>query len=298
MKFNWRSNYDLKTLQDYVDGRLDTRARLEVERHLLTDANDAAIVASYRRQNAALSELDDDVLNEAVPERFLEALRRAGEAKSAGNNGDGASEDDPAASRRSGLLPISRYWPYSTLHSIALLAAAFAIAAVSALAAWLVRGEIEAANWERLAQRQFVGQAIASFSDGVTARLPGSIRGLGGRDGSIAIVPPRLDSAGFAFRGGRRMSGIAGDAFEADYADTAGRRLMLFARRADRPAQPPDVPGFPMARAEDFDGYSIVRGNTRAVLWQTGTHFFVLVSTLPENEASRIARLIAEQAGG
>jgi anti-sigma factor RsiW len=60
-------------LQAYVDDRLDAEARRAVEVHLAQAPEDAARVAAYREQNAALHAAFDAVLDEPVPDH----LRRA-----------------------------------------------------------------------------------------------------------------------------------------------------------------------------------------------------------------------------
>jgi anti-sigma factor RsiW len=57
-------------LHGYVDGQLDRRDRLAVEAHLSTHPDDAAAVAAFQKQNAALQAALAPVLNEPLPERL------------------------------------------------------------------------------------------------------------------------------------------------------------------------------------------------------------------------------------
>jgi anti-sigma factor RsiW len=66
-------------LHAYVDDRLDAESRRVVEAHLAQAPEDAARVAVYREQNAALHAAFDPVLDEPVPDRLrhISARRRA-----------------------------------------------------------------------------------------------------------------------------------------------------------------------------------------------------------------------------
>jgi anti-sigma factor RsiW len=67
-------------LHAYVDDHLDAESRRVVEAHLAQAPEDAARVAAYREQNAALHAAFDPVLDEPVPDRLrhISARRRAG----------------------------------------------------------------------------------------------------------------------------------------------------------------------------------------------------------------------------
>jgi anti-sigma factor RsiW len=58
-------------LHAYVDGQLGPDARALVEAHLLENAEDAARVAAYKAQNAALAHALGPVLDEALPKRLM-----------------------------------------------------------------------------------------------------------------------------------------------------------------------------------------------------------------------------------
>jgi anti-sigma factor RsiW len=73
-------------LHAYVDDRLDAETRRVVEAHLAQAPEDAARVAAYREQNAALHAAFDPVLDEPVPDRLrhISARRRGPIAVAAG----------------------------------------------------------------------------------------------------------------------------------------------------------------------------------------------------------------------
>jgi anti-sigma factor RsiW len=58
-------------LHAYIDGQLSPQARAEVETHLSLNAEDAARVAAYQAQSAALTQALNPVLEEPLPERLM-----------------------------------------------------------------------------------------------------------------------------------------------------------------------------------------------------------------------------------
>ena len=68
-------------LHALADGRLDPARRAEVAAYLESDAEAAAQVAAYRRQNAALHAAFDPVLNEPLDDLLPGALTRAASAR-------------------------------------------------------------------------------------------------------------------------------------------------------------------------------------------------------------------------
>ena len=63
-------------IQEYIDGRLSAARRREVEAFLAAHPSRAAEVQSLLRQQEALRRLGEDILNEPIPDRFQEILRR------------------------------------------------------------------------------------------------------------------------------------------------------------------------------------------------------------------------------
>jgi anti-sigma factor RsiW len=63
-------------VQEYIDGRLSPARRKEVEAYLAMRPERGAEVQSLLRQQEALRRLGEDILNEPVPNRFQEILRR------------------------------------------------------------------------------------------------------------------------------------------------------------------------------------------------------------------------------
>ena len=63
-------------IQEFIDGRLTAGRRREVEAFLAARPERAAEVQSLLRQQEALRRLGEDILNEPIPDRFQEILRR------------------------------------------------------------------------------------------------------------------------------------------------------------------------------------------------------------------------------
>lgn len=78
-----RSVFTDRQLQDYVDGRLRERDRAAVAAYLLAHPHVAAEVEAVRRQSEALRALGHEILDEPLPERLREVLRRPQPSSSA-----------------------------------------------------------------------------------------------------------------------------------------------------------------------------------------------------------------------
>jgi len=63
-------------MQDYIEGRLNPAEEARVAAYLRQNPAEASRVEALRQQAARLKRLGDQILNEPVPEHFLEILRR------------------------------------------------------------------------------------------------------------------------------------------------------------------------------------------------------------------------------
>ena len=63
-------------IQEFIDGRLNASRRKEVEAYLALRPERAAEVQSLLRQQEALRRLGNEILNEPIPDRFQQILRR------------------------------------------------------------------------------------------------------------------------------------------------------------------------------------------------------------------------------
>lgn len=73
-----RSSEDVTTLdlQDYLDGRLSAKRLVEVEAFLKRNPESAAEVVALRAQSMALRRLGAEILDEPVPDRLMDLVRR------------------------------------------------------------------------------------------------------------------------------------------------------------------------------------------------------------------------------
>lgn len=63
-------------IQDYVDGRLGGRDMVVMAAYLLRHPQLASEIETLRRQNEALKRVAEEVLDEPVPERLRDVIRR------------------------------------------------------------------------------------------------------------------------------------------------------------------------------------------------------------------------------
>ena len=73
-----RSSAEVTTLelQDYLDGRLSAKRRLEVEAFLARNPESAAELAALKSQAMALRRLGAEILEEPIPDRLMDLVRR------------------------------------------------------------------------------------------------------------------------------------------------------------------------------------------------------------------------------
>ena len=73
-----RSSAEVTTLelQDYLDGRLSAKRRLEVEAFLARNPESAAELAALKSQSMALRRLGAEILEEPIPDRLMDLVRR------------------------------------------------------------------------------------------------------------------------------------------------------------------------------------------------------------------------------
>lgn len=191
-------------LHAYVDGQLEEGRRMVVEAWLATHPEDAARVASFRRQNAALHALFDPTLEEPLPAR----LQRA----------------EPV--RRQGW-PLLRY------------AAVLAWMAIGTTLGWFLHGAQE--NRPVAAAMALPSQAaIAHAVYAPEVRHPVEVGAeqethlvawLSKRLGA-QIKAPKLTENGFELVGGRLLPDASGPAAQFMYQDARGQRLTLYIRSA------------------------------------------------------------------
>jgi anti-sigma factor RsiW len=186
-------------LHAYIDGMLPARRCAEVEAHLAQHPEDAARVAAYREQIAALRREYDPVLSEALP----------------------------------GELRIPRPRSASPWFRYAAVGGAFAlgIAVGWLLNAYTTERHADSSTWARRA-------AIAHVVYSPEVRHPVEVGAdqeahlvawLSKRLGAPLKVP-HLGGLGYALVGGRLLPGDRGPVAQFMYQDTRGLRLTLYVR--------------------------------------------------------------------
>jgi anti-sigma factor RsiW len=188
-------------IQDFVDGRLDQLRHARVTQRLAADPAAAAAAAALREQNELLRGLGREILDEPVPERLRQALRRPAPVAPA--------PDRPSLRQR--LLD------FFGCHAVAFQAvAAVLLLCVGGLAGWQAN--------ERLRPRPTVEDVIlAALSDAYIMDRESyplsfppdrsaDFNGLIKRAFEREIPLPDLASIGYSYRGGRIVP-------------TAGRRV-------------------------------------------------------------------------
>ncbi len=190
-------------LHAFVDGQLTPERHREIEASLAQRPEEALRVQSYRDQKRELRALFDPVLDEALPQRVLDAAR-------------------PRA-------------PWYTRRWVAGLA----IALISGAAGWGLHGAWQAASSPAsalaaagFAQRAAVAHAVYSPEQRRPVEVDAAhedqlVAWLSKRMGA-PMKPPHLQALGYALEGGRLLPGGRGPVAQFMYRDAGGRRLTLY----------------------------------------------------------------------
>jgi anti-sigma factor RsiW len=186
-------------LHAYVDGMLPAARVADVEAYLADHPEEAARVAAYRGQNAALHRQFDGVLDEPLPRR-LETVRPWW------------------------VRPLMRY------------GAVAGWIALGGIAGWHVHdysavSRIESATWaRRAAVAHVVYTPEVRYAVEVGAdQEEHLVRWLSKRLGA-QLKAPYLGELGYALVGGRQLPGERGPAAQFMYQDSRGQRLTLYIR--------------------------------------------------------------------
>lgn len=186
-------------LQAHVDGRLTAARAAEVEHHLAQNAEDAARVAAYRRQNRRMREVFDEWLVAPLPPRL-----------------------QPVAGGR-------RWYRYAVAAMLMLLSGA---------AGWHLHGEISAerAQTVQFARIAAVAHAVYSPEKRHPVEVGADqeqhlVNWLSKRLGANLKVPHLADQ-GYALVGGRLLASERGPAAQFMYQDAKAQRLTLYVRVA------------------------------------------------------------------
>jgi anti-sigma factor RsiW len=185
-------------LHAYLDDQLDAEGRRAVEAHLAQAPEDAARVAAYREQNAALHAAFDPVLDEPVPDRLRHIDAR------------------PRAAR----LAVAAGW-----------------LAVGAIGGWFAHALLVDRPHVPMAFSRQAAIAHAVYSPEVrhpvevgAAEQEHLVNWLSKRLGA-KLKAPVLTAEGYELVGGRLLPGEAGAVAQFMYQDAKGKRLTLYVSR-------------------------------------------------------------------
>jgi anti-sigma factor RsiW len=188
-------------LHAYVDGRLDTARVAEIEAWLATNPGAAARVESWRGQNRALRAMFDPMLDESVPARLTDTLRRSRRP---------APWRVAAAVAWFALGGVAGY----ALHERTMPPAASMLFAERATVAHVVYAA------EVLHPVEVTAEQEQHLVQWLSKRL--------GRD----LRTPDLSTLGYQLVGGRLLPGDSGPAAQFMYQDAVGARLTLYVTSA------------------------------------------------------------------
>jgi anti-sigma factor RsiW len=257
---------DEATLQAYVDDRLDAAARARVEAALARRPEDAARVAHYRAQNAAMHALYDPVMDEAHALR-VPAVAPGWRALLRGRL--------PA--------PFDPRWALAATLVLGIglgTALGYGLHAVSDQAAPRGTPLARAAALAHVAYMPEVRHPVE-----VTAQEEQHLLAWLSKRLAAPLKAPALGAAGYRLLGGRLLpaSGELGDAPVAllIYENATGKRLSLMVRRAANSRET----AFQFSR----------QGKTGVFYWIDGPFGYALAGDVERDELSQVAQLVYRQ---
>lgn len=251
-------------LHGYADGQLPAARHAEVAAFLAAHPEDQARVDDWMEQRRALHALLDPVLDEPLPLRLP-------------------------------LQAPSRPWPWRAL------AAGVAAAVVSASAAWMLRGALDARHLQTVlatasperaaggyAQRAAIAHAVYAPDMGRPVEVSGDnekalVTWLTKRMGA-PVRAPSLSHAGYELVGGRLLPGGAGPVALFMYGAADGQRLTLYVTR------------------EAAGGETAFRfteeGPVRVFYWVEGQFGYALSGAVSRDELQRVSQEVYRQLQG
>lgn len=250
-------------LHAYVDNKLPSARRAEVEAYLAQRPHEVERVRAYAAQNIELRALFNPVLDEPVPSRLTAPKKQAWQGRR--------------------------------------LVAGFAIALVSGSAGWWLHGsgagDVQLAQSDAakarpalyaasLAHQAAVAHVV--FSPEVTRPVEiGAdqeeqlVAWLSKRLGST-IRPPRLGKLGYELIGGRLLPGAQGAVAQFMYHDTAGQRLTVYVSTDQ-------------ALNKDTGFRFVQEGPVNVFYWIDGKFGYALSAGINKGELARVATAVYEQ---
>ncbi|EHK63524.1 anti-sigma factor family protein [Achromobacter arsenitoxydans] len=251
-------------LHGYADGQLPAARHAEVAAFLAAHPHDQTRVDDWKEQRRALHALLDPVLDEPLPLRLP-------------------------------LKAPARPWPWRAL------AASVAVAVVSASAAWIARGAMDARHLQAVlataspdraaggyAQRAAIAHAVYAPDMGRPVEVGGDnekalVTWLTKRMGA-PVRAPALSQVGYELMGGRLLPGGAGPVAQFMYGASDGQRLTLYVTREAAGGQ----------TAFQFTQ----EGPVRVFYWVEGQFGYALSGAVSRDELQRVSQEVYRQLQG
>ncbi|GGC61292.1 anti-sigma factor family protein [Undibacterium terreum] len=259
-------------LHAYVDGLLPAAKRQQVEAWLQATPEDAELVRIYREQNAALRELFDPVLEEAVPASLQQPEHGA-------SHNPGARQFSPWSLQRiaaSVLLAFAGGIAGWTLHGWQSTPAADALA-VTAHPMQLLSALPQQAAIAHIVFSPEVRHPVEVGVDQEAHLVAWLSKRLG-----TSLHPPKLGALGYELIGGRLLPGNNGPVAQFMYNDASGQRLTLYV--ATENSENHDT-GFRFAQ----------EGQVNVFYWIDGKFGYAMSGSIAKPELSRIAGSVYDQ---
>jgi anti-sigma factor RsiW len=263
-------------LGEYADGRLSGRRRGEIEAWLRAHPQKASEIERLRRLDDALKGLGEEILEEPVPERLRDVVRRVG-----GGTPRRRGNGSPAPGSPTPWAPPTRTWP-----RFVEAAAVVAVFALGGAIGWSLRPHLDDRRPQvddmlAAASRayafydagrnypiEFPADQVASAFDAIAARLFRQ-----------AVAPPDLATVGYQYLGARLAPA-------ADIRNT----LFLFEGEDGRRIT---VLFWPITKALAIGSGSLALDGVRARFWLQGDFGFAVIGEEANARLEQISDAVA-----
>ncbi|PWB81649.1 MAG: anti-sigma factor [Methylocystaceae bacterium] len=241
---------DESELHAFVDGELDAERRRGIEDHLHKNAEDAALVEGWRRQNAALRAAFAQAAKEPLPASLRASKAGAGRSFGSGVNWARFSPSKASSLRSMRRADTSRRTPRRSAVAVSILTLfAGAIVAGAALLAFTGPATPPDKAVRLVTAPGFVTRAHIAYLTFAQDARPVELSAEQRAELSAWLLErtgfgglPDLTTAGLELLGGRLVPGVAGPAGLLLYETKSGVRVGLFFERAMSEAAPAEPP--------------------------------------------------------
>ena len=112
------------------------------------------------------------------------------------------------------------------------------------------------------------------------------------------FTPPKLDSNGFSFAGGRLLPTAVGPAAQMTYRDQEDRRVTLYFVKGRNNDYAGDMAAFKPQRFGDFDTFFLQDDDRSIYFWQRAPLQYAVVGEMEQSELSKVTEDIVGQLFG